>query len=161
MNSFFNPQRWPRAFSILYQFITLTWGNPRSRGEGEGWLAKARTHTRAHSRLTHCSLQYRVTSRVQTMSFRFARLRILPIPLFSSWLRSPIRRLRRPVVCALEMHDNLRAHAILLRFMLSLIQYLSQFHRNNARTLFLGFRRGVKFVSFSFFTNITNDSQQC
>lgn len=38
---------------------------------------------------SHCSLQLRVTSRVQTMSFRFARLRILPIPLFLHWAQSP------------------------------------------------------------------------
>lgn len=38
--------------------------------------------THVHVRASHCSLQLRVTSRVQTMSFRFARLRILSIPLF-------------------------------------------------------------------------------
>lgn len=46
------------------------------------------------SRASHCSLQLRVTSRVQTMSFRFARLRILPALSLSVFLErggSPAR----------------------------------------------------------------------
>jgi len=41
------------------------------------------------------------------------------------------RRLRRPV-CALEVHGNLRAYAILLEFVLSLMQHLSQSRRSSA-----------------------------
>lgn len=45
---------------------------------------RSRAYARVHTCASHCSLQLRVTSRVQTMSFRFARLRILPIPLLPS-----------------------------------------------------------------------------
>lgn len=62
--------------------------------------------TRVCTLASHCSLQLRVTSRVQTMSFRFARLRILPIPLFP--LRDlPPRRLRR--FCHLRVRMRIRA----------------------------------------------------
>lgn len=64
--------------------------------------------THVHVRASHCSLQLRVTSRVQTMSFRFARLRILPIPLFLPYARSPTStRLRR--FCHLRVRMRIRA----------------------------------------------------
>lgn len=111
--------------------------------------------TRVHTRASHCSLQLRVTSRVQTMSFRFARLRIL----LSVSLSFLLLKAHSPTLVAVSAvlssaysrrtHTyNSHAHAILLRF---------SRRSSNVKSLAIPYKKVIYLnTSFSSFCNITS-----